>query len=152
MKNEITKREVLEAVIAMVDAEDEITIENGKVVTGQDILDYANKTIAQLATKNEKAKERQAKNKAEDPIRAEVEKVLTNENQTIDEIVANIPAEIEVAGKATEVTKAKVVARLTALVKAGEVAKEIVKVEAADGNRKVMAYRLVEAEAEADAE
>ena len=57
---------------------------------------------------------------------------MTDEFQTIDDIVAQVAEE--------GVTKAKVTARLTQLVKAEMAEKDQIK---ADDGRKVMAYRLV---------
>ena len=86
--------------------------------------------IELLTKKAAKAKERAAARKVEgDELREVVAAVLTDEFQTIDEIVAKIDGE--------DVTKAKVTARLTQLVKAEMAVKEQVKA----GDRKVMAYK-----------
>lgn len=98
-----------------------------------DAIEFIDKQLELIASKAEKARERAAKTKAEgDELREAVRAVLTDEFQTIDDIVAQIAEE--------GVTKAKVTARLTQLVKAEMAEKDQVK---ADDGRKVMAYRLV---------
>lgn len=96
-------------------------------------IEFINKQLELIASKAEKARERAAKTKAEgDELREVVRAVLTDEFQTIDDIVAQVAEE--------GVTKAKVTARLTQLVKAEMAEKDQIK---ADDGRKVMAYRLV---------
>ena len=96
-------------------------------------VEFIDKQLELIASKAEKAKERAAKTKAEgDELRESVRAVLTEEFQTIDDIVAQVAEE--------GVTKAKVTARLTQLVKTEMAEKDQVK---ADDGRKVMAYRLV---------
>lgn len=143
MKNEITKMNVLTAIVEiMKEAEDTVTLEDGKVVTAADIVEYAEKTMAQLTHKNEKAKERQEENKANDYLRNEVARILTTENQTIDEIMAALSDTYKDGDKEVEITKAKVIARLIALVKAENAIKEEIKIVNEKGEkRKVMAYR-----------
>ena len=132
MEKKMTKRDVLTAIAALVSADANITV-NEVVVTGEDIIDYVNKTIEQLDNKATKARERAAEKKVEgDELRNAVAAVLTNDLQTIDQIVSLVDVE--------DVTKSKVTARLTALVKAGTAMKEQIKTE--DG-RKVMAYALI---------
>ena len=147
MKNEITKKNVLFAIRAMADDFSngfKYELEDGKIVTEEDIMDYVDKTIAQLDDKAQKAKKNQAEKKAEDTLRSLVKDVITNEPQTIDEIVAKVPATYAEGEKEVEVTKSKVVARLTALVKAGVITKEETKLKSDAGTtRKVMAYSLV---------
>ena len=95
-----------------------------------EMVEFIDAQMEQLAKKAEKAKERAATKKAEgDELRAVVKSVLTDEFQAIDDIVAQIAGE--------DVTKAKVTARLTQLVKAEEAVKEQIKV----GERKVMGYK-----------
>lgn len=95
-----------------------------------EMVEFIDAQMEQLAKKAEKAKERAATKKAEgDELRAVVKSVLTNEFQAIDDIVAQIAGE--------DVTKAKVTARLTQLVNAEEAVKEQIKV----GERKVMGYK-----------
>lgn len=94
-------------------------------------VEFIDKQLASLAVKAEKAKERAAKAKEDgDELRAAVQAVLTEELQSIDDIVAQIEGE--------DITKAKVTARLTALVKAEIAKKEQIKVD----SRKIMAYAL----------
>ena len=141
MEKKVTKKDVLNA-IAQVVAED-VEVQVGDVtVTADDIFDYVETTIAQLAQKAAKAKERAAEKKAEgDALRDLVQGALTDEYQTI----ADIAAQIDVEG----VTPAKVTARLTQLVKAGLANKEQMKLE--DG-RKVMGYAAGPAPEVEDAE
>ena len=134
MKNEFTKKELLNAVIEMA-LNFEGTVKIGdKDIAGNDIVDFAEKTIAQLDTKAERAKEKAAEKKTEDALRNAVAEVLTDTAQTVDEIVAKVAGE--------DVTKAKVVARLTALVKAGVAGKAEAKIEGRKG--KVMTYFLAD--------
>lgn len=98
-----------------------------------DAIEFIDKQLELIASKAEKARERAAKVKAEgDELREAVRAVLTDEFQTIDDIVAQVAEE--------GITKAKVTARLTQLVKAEMAEKDQIK---ADDGRKVMAYRLV---------
>lgn len=114
-ETKVTKVQVLEAIIGLAKGE-EITVDTN------DIIEYAETTIAQLAAKAEKAKERAAQKKADgDPLKDAVLEVITNEFQTVEEIAAQIEGE--------DVTNAKIVARLTALVKAGEINKTDIKVD-----------------------
>lgn len=146
MKNEFTKKEVLNAINELAGQNDgfEYEVAEGRVITVEDIFDFVNKTVEQLENRNVKARER--KSKADDTIKTLVASALTDENQTLAQLVAAIPAEVEDGkGKVVEVTSAKVVARLTALVKSGVAVKEEVKVD----GRKVMAYRLAATDADA---
>ena len=131
-KTNVTKRMVLEAIRTAAAAG---SVNFGNAITAEDVIAYADTTIAQLDAKTVKAKERAAKTKAEgDELRAVVEDALTDELQSIDAITAAVNA---VEGY-EDVTKSKVTARLTQLVR-GELAyKEQVKI----GDRKVMAYAL----------
>lgn len=103
----------------------------------EDILEFIDHEVALLEAKAAKAAERAAAKKTEgDELRAKIQGLLTNEFQTIDDITAQVGDE--------EITKAMVTARLTQLVKADIAEKEQIKA----GDRKVMAYRLIEAEVE----
>lgn len=103
------------------------------VADNEMLVEFCEKEIAALEAKAEKAKARAAEKKAEgDALREAVQKVLTNEYQTIDAIYTQIEGE--------EVTKAKVTARLTQLVKAEIATKADVKT---DDNKTVKAYKLV---------
>ena len=122
-EKKMTKAMMFEAVRDVIAASD--------AVEKDEMIDFIDAQLTQLAAKAEKAKARAAEKKAiGDELREVVKQVLTEELQTIDAIVAQIAGE--------DVTKAKVTARLTQLVKTGEAAKEQVK----DGSRKVMAYKL----------
>lgn len=95
-------------------------------------IEFIEKQIDQLKAKAEKAKSRAEEKKLEgDALREVVYNALTNEPQTIDAITD------VVAESCSDVTKAKVTARLTQLVKLGEATKEQVKVE----GRKIMVYK-----------
>lgn len=120
MEKKITKREKFEML-------KEIVKDNAELV------EFLDAQIASIDTKAEKAKARNAEKKANgDELRDVVQAVLTDEFQTINEIVAQIEGE--------EVTKAKITARLTSLVKNGLAEKTDVKDEE---NRKLKAYKLV---------
>ena len=119
----MTKTMWFEEIKAVVEASD---VENK-----EEMLAFIDAQVEQLAKKAEKAKERAATKKVEgDELREVVKSVLTEELQSIDDIVAQIAGE--------DVTKAKVTARLTQLVKAEVADKEQMKV----GDRKVMGYKL----------
>lgn len=90
-----------------------------------------------LSGKAEKAKERAAKARAaSDGLKSDIQAVLTEEFQTVEQIEAAIDSE-----KYSELTRAKIVARLSALVRDGVAEKEATKVEGS--SRKVMAYRII---------
>ena len=114
----ITKKMVLEAIQTLMEQDPEGMIDD--TVTASDVLDYVHTTLAQMDAKAEKAKERQAKAKAEgDELRAVVKSVIDESPKTGDEITAKV---VEVEGFG-DVTKSKVVARLTQLCKNGEIFK-----------------------------
>ena len=131
-KSKVTKKDVL-AVVAKL-AEGMAPVESGDVVvTEADVLDYVNKTIAQIDNKNAKARERAAKAKAEgDALAKAVEEVLGEEPKTVAEILEAVDVE--------DATTAKIVARVGKLVRDGVA--ERVEVKAADG-RKLKAYSLI---------
>ena len=130
-KTKVTKKDVLAVVAKLAEGMDPVTV-GDVTVTAEDVIAYAEKTIAQIDAKNEKARERAAEKKAEgDALRQAVLDVLSAEPKTIAEIVAAVDAE--------DMTSAKVVARLTSLVKADLVVKSEIKGE--DG-RKLKAYAL----------
>ena len=130
MEKKITRKDVLNTIVAITDTELEFEVAEGVIVTGADIVEFAEKTLAQLEKKADSAKAKKAE--ASDALREAVVAALSNEPATI----AKITEAIDVEG----VTPAKVVARLTALVKAGVAEKSEVKLE--DG-RKIKAYALV---------
>lgn len=121
----VTKKVILEAIRRV--AEDGVDF--GTEVTADDVLAYVDTTIAQLDAKTEKAKERAAKKRAEgDDLRDKVKDLLTDDYQTVADIVAQIDD--------PEITNAKVVARLTSLCKADLAHKVELKVD----KRKVKGY------------
>lgn len=125
MAEKMTKAMWFEEIKAVVEASD--------YERKDEAVEFIDKQLELIASKAEKARERAAKTKAEgDELREAVRAVLTDEFQTIDDIVAQVVEE--------GVTKAKVTARLTQLVKAEMAEKDQIK---ADDGRKVMAYRLV---------
>lgn len=96
-----------------------------------DLTFFIDKQIAAIDYKAEKAKERAEERKAEgDELRSVVEAVLTEEYQTVDEIMEQIDGE--------DLTKAKVVARLAQLVKNGDAVKTVEKMN----GKRVMTYKL----------
>lgn len=102
-------------------------------VTAQDIIDYCDKVIGQIAAKAEKTKLRNAEKRAAgDELKAAVQSVVTNELQTREQIFEQIEGE--------DLTVAKVGARLTQLVADGAIVKEEIKIEGQKGKK--MAYRL----------
>lgn len=108
------------------DKESELT------VTQAELIDFLDRQITSLKNKAIKAKEKAEQKKNEgDILKFAIRDILTEENQTMDEILNQL--EIE------DISKAKVAARLGQLIKAGEASKTEVKTE--DGKR-VMAYSL----------
>ena len=94
-----------------------------------EILEFVEKQVAALDTKNAKAKERAAERRADgDALRGAIEGLLTDEPKTVNDILGEL-------GDDT-ITPAKVVARMTQLVKADKAAKETVKIE----GRKLVGY------------
>ena len=94
-------------------------------VTAEDVIAFVETTLAQIAAKAEKNKERAAaKRQAGDELRAQVLGFVTEEWQTRDEIAANFEDE--------DVTPPKVGARLTQLVADGSVVKEKQKIDGKD--------------------
>ena len=128
MEKKVTKKDMFADVITL-------AREAGRV----DIEEFAQKEIAMLEQKAEKAKARKAEKAAKgDALKDAVAAVLGDKLMTAAEITE------QVADAAEDVTRAKVVARLTKLVKEGVAGKVQVKV---DGKR-VMAYALADAIAE----
>ena len=125
MEKKITKRDYYEML-------KEIVL-NANVEGSTELVEFIDKQVALIDSKAEKAKERNAENKAKgDELREAVQSVLTDEFQTIDAIASQIEGE--------EITKAKITARLTSLVKNGIAEKTDVK---DDEGRKLKAYKLV---------
>ena len=123
MEKKITKKEYF-AMVAEI-------IEGSDAQNKEELMEFIQKQVEALDKKADKAKERAAEKKAAgDELRTKVQSVLTEELQTIDEIVDAIGEE--------DVTRNKVVARLTQLVAAGVAIKD--KVDS--GSKKVMGYKL----------
>lgn len=113
------------------------------VVTDQEkrdeLLAFIDKQIETLEKRKEAAATRAAKKKEEsDALTEEILGLIGEDLVTVDEIVVAINRE--------DVTRNKVTARLGKLFKNGAIVKETVKV---NGNQR-MAYRLADAEAEAE--
>jgi hypothetical protein len=122
----VTKREYFEAIKTFIGGAD-----NVGGVDGASVVEFIDAQIAQLDARAEKAKAKAAEKRENgDAFREAVYNVITDEFQTVNDIVAQLDYE--------DVTNAKVVPRLTALVNAGKVVKETVKTE--DGKKKA-AYK-----------
>ena len=129
-KTNVTKRVVLTAIAEYVanHGDFEVTVDD-VVVTADDVDAYVTTTIEKIDKKNAKAAELNAQKKAEgDALRATIAGLLTDEPQTIADIMAQIDD--------PEITPAKVVSRLTQLCKAEAAFKTDVKVD----KRTVKAY------------
>lgn len=113
MENKKTKKEFYTEILALVQGD-------------ADLTEFIEKQIGQLEKKAGKAKEKEA-----DTLMDEVLAVLTDELQTIAQVVAAIGKE--------EITAAKVSYRLNKLVKEGYAEKGSVKVE----KSKLVAYKVV---------
>lgn len=102
------------------------------------MLDFIDTQVGQLKDKAEKAKAHRAEKKAAgDALRDKIAMLITNELQTVKQIMEQIDFTND---KGEEVTKNQVVSRLSALVKAGVIEKEQVK----EDSHKRMAYKLNE--------
>lgn len=128
----VTKKNVLNVLYTLI--EDGFEAKDGDVtVTAEDLRNYIDTTLDQLNAKNEKAKERAAKKRAEgDELLVAVEDALTEEYQTGDEVTAQL-----VKAGYEDVTRPKVTARLTKLIHAGKAHKAEAKTEE---GKKVMVY------------
>lgn len=125
MEKKVTKKDMFADVITL-------AREAGRV----DIEEFAQKEIAMLEQKAEKAKARKAEKAAKgDALKDAVAAVLGDKLMTAAEITE------KVEDAAEDVTRAKVVARLTKLVKEGVAGKVQVKVD----SKRVMAYALADA-------
>ena len=122
MSNKITEREIYNAMI------------NG-TIDADVMVEFATKKLAQLDKRNESAKIRAAKKRAEgNELEALVFGYVTEEGQTRNQITESMIAD------GHEVTVGKVQARLTALVEAGKVSKEKGKVAGEDGKSKAATF------------
>lgn len=129
----ITKRQMFEIIKA--------GVETGQFEVAEEVLiAFCDKEIASLDAKAAKAKERAAAKKAEaDELIGQVEEALTEEFQTIADIV------VKVAEVNADVTASKVTNRLTKLIASGVAEKAQVTVAGVDGgkSRKLQGYRLL---------
>ena len=101
----------------------------------EDVVAFCEKKIAALDKKAENAKVKAAEKKAAgDELRARVEEVLTDEWQTIAEVVAALDDE--------EVTASKVTYRLNALVDLGVAVKDETKIPSDGETRVVKVFKL----------
>lgn len=126
MADKMTKRDYFEMLKGFVPADAERATE---------LVEFIDKQIEQLDAKATKARERAAERKAEgDELRAMVAAAVTDEFQTIDQIMTAMELDDP------DVTRAKITARLGQLVKAGEVMKVAMTVD----KRRVMHYKLVD--------
>ena len=128
MENKITKRDYFGMIRTM--------IEGSGVENEDEILGFIDKEVAVLDARAEKAKERAAKKREEsDELRQAIFEVLTDEGQTVADIVDKLDRE--------DITRQKIVARLTQLIKDGKVQKDTAKTE---DKKKVTIYMVAAAE------
>ena len=105
------------------------------LASNDDVVTFCEKKIAALDKKAENAKVKAAEKKAAgDELRARVEGVLTDEWQTIAEVVAALDDE--------EVTASKVTYRLNALVDLGVAVKDETKIPSDGKTRVVKVFKL----------
>ena len=105
------------------------------LASNDDVVTFCEMKIAALDKKAENAKVKAAEKKAAgDELRARVEGVLTNEWQTIAEVVAALDDE--------EVTASKVTYRLNALVDLGVAVKDETKIPSDGKTRVVKVFKL----------
>ena len=143
METKITKKMNYEAIIAYIQGED-------TTITETQMIAFCEAQIADLAKKASKAKESAAAKKAEGDVLTDlVYSVMTDEFQTGAEIATAVLAQLS---EDTDVTAAKVTARITKLVNANAVVKEQMSVEVDGKKTKKMAYKLNPADGEAEDE
>ena len=139
----ITKKQMFEGMVAYFKGED-------TVISEAQFAEFCQKQIADLDKKAAKSKERAAAKKAEgDELTDLVYSVMTDEFQTGAEIATAVLAQLD---EDTDVTAAKITARITKLVNAEMVVKEQVSVEVEGKKSKKMAYKLASADVEVDAD
>lgn len=120
----VMKYAMVKEIVMAADIEEDVRVE---------LIGLCEDEIAMIERKAVKAKERAAAKKAEaDVIIDQVKAVLTDELQTVEQIVAAIGDE--------DVTKGKVVNRMKKLIEAEVAIKDFVKVD----KRKVVAYKLAQ--------
>lgn len=130
----VTKKQMFEGMVAYFTGED-------TAISEAQFVEFCKGQIADLDKKAAKAKERAAAKRAEsDELTDVVYGVLTEEFQTIADIADAVAAELGDA--ATDVTAAKITARLTKLFKAESIEKDQITVEVDGKKTKKMAYRL----------
>ena len=133
MEVKITKKMHYENLIAYINGEDTI-------ITEADMIQFCLAQIADLDKKSAKAKERAEKKKVEADVLTDlVYSVMTDKFQTGAEIATAVLAQLP---EDTDVTAAKITARITKLVNAAAVVKEQVTVEVEGKKSKKMAYRI----------
>lgn len=134
----ITKRYVYEQLVQLA--------ETGTMELPEaDLKEFAEKELALLARKADKARERAAEKRAEgDALTEAVRAVLTDDYQTIPDITAKVDF--------PDATVGKVQHRLGALAENNQAVKTQISVPGTDGQktRKVVAYKLAPADAEAE--
>lgn len=102
-----------------------------------EIVEYCEKTIAAIAHKKDKAKERAAERRVEgDELRAAIEATLTAEYQTVADIFAQLEGD--------ELTEGKIRSRLSELVRQGKAVKEQDKRIIDGKTKKVMTYAIAQ--------
>jgi hypothetical protein len=139
----ITKKQMFEGMVAYFKGED-------TAISEAQFIEFCGAQIADLNKKAAKAKERAAAKKAEgDELTDLVYSVMTDEFQTGADIATAVLAQLP---ENTDVTAAKVTARITKLVNAEMVVKEQVSVEVEGKKSKKMAYKLAPADVEVDAD
>lgn len=125
-EKKLTKKDMflmLKDVIADSDAEDK-----------EELIAFVDNQVAMIEKKAEKAKEKAAEKRAAgDELKELVKSLLTNEYQTINDLLEQIDG--------VDVTKAKVQARATALVKDGYAEKTDVEIEK---GKTAKGYRIAE--------
>lgn len=135
----ITNRNYFEAMVTLA-TEGQLTFVNaeGEVVeiTAEELKTWAEKNIAQLDKRNESARARTEKKRAEgDALTETVYEALTDEFETIADIAARIDAE--------DVSVSKVQYRVAQLAKAGRAEKGTVTISGSEGTkaRVLVAYK-----------
>lgn len=129
----MTKREVFEAIITATNA-GSVTVEG---MTSEEVVAFFENEIGNLDKRAERSRATAAKKReAGDALTETVKSILTDDFQTIADIVAQIEGE--------DVTASKVTYRLNALVKEGYAEKADVQVPGVDGAkaRVVKAFKI----------
>lgn len=136
-KTTVTKKEILANIRTLLETS-HVEFANQEL-TAEMAIKFCTKEIAALDRKAEKAKATAAAKKAEgDALRDVVEQVLTNDWQSIADIVVQIEGE--------DVTMGKVIPRLAALIDQGVAEKTLISVGEKGAKAKRTFYRLVQVE------